>query len=99
MSETWYVMEDGSVGDPHKIALDKKGVLRHEDGRAVAYAPHGPRSRGCVDAVAERAKVSVMKGEKSPNQAREEIGLPPVQKEEKPEVPKRGYRTRESKAE
>lgn len=98
MSETWYVLEDGAVGDPHKIALDKNGVLRHEDGRAVAYTPHGPRSRGCVDAVAERAKASVMQGEKTPSKAREEVGLPPVDKDEKPEAPKRGYKTRESKA-
>lgn len=38
-------MEDGSVGDPREVAADAKGVLRHKDGRAVAYAPHGPRSR------------------------------------------------------
>lgn len=58
MSETWYVMEDGSVGDPLAISLDKAGILRHKDGRAVAYAAHGPRSRGGVDAAAERAKYS-----------------------------------------
>lgn len=45
MTETWYVMEDGSVGDPREIALGADGKLRHNDGRAVAYAPHGPRSR------------------------------------------------------
>lgn len=53
--ETWYVMEDGSVGDPRDISSDEDGVLRHVDGRVVAYAPHGPRSCG-VDAAAERAK-------------------------------------------
>lgn len=90
MSETWYVMEDGSVGDPHKIALDKKGVLRHEDGRAVAYGPHGPRSRGCVDAVAERAKA---KAKPAAENTADVVG-----KDEKPEAPKRGYKTRESKA-
>lgn len=46
MRETWYVMEDGSCGDPREIAPDTAGILRHNDGRAVAYAPHGPRSRG-----------------------------------------------------
>lgn len=56
MSETWYVLEDGAVGDPRECRPDKTGKLRHRDGRAVAYAPHGPRSRGGVDAVAERAK-------------------------------------------
>lgn len=76
MTETWYILETGELGDPALIGHDEKGVLRHEDGRAVAYGPHGPRSRGCVDADAERAKG----------------------KEMKPEEPKRGYKTRESKA-
>lgn len=44
--ETWFVMEDGSVGDPQLIHADKDGVLVHKDGRKVAYAKHGPRSRG-----------------------------------------------------
>lgn len=74
MVETWYILETGELGDPAKIGHDDNGTLRHEDGRAVAYGPHGPRSRGGVDAAAERAK------------------------EMKPEEPKRGYKTRESKA-
>lgn len=45
MRETWYVMEDGSAGDPRAIAPGVDGRLVHEDGRKVAYAPHGPRSR------------------------------------------------------
>jgi len=53
--ETWYVMADGSYGDPREISAGADGVLRHKDGRAVAYAPHGPRSRG-VDAAALRAR-------------------------------------------
>lgn len=44
--ETWYVMEDGSVGDPRWISYGADGKLVHNDGRKVAYAPHGPRSRG-----------------------------------------------------
>lgn len=55
--ETWYVMEDGSAGDPREIAPDENGVLAHADGRKVAYAPHGPRSRS-VDPEAERAKAA-----------------------------------------
>lgn len=55
MSETWYVLDDGSAADPREVAPDKAGVLRHKDGRAVAYAPHGPRSRS-LDPEAERAK-------------------------------------------
>lgn len=45
MTETWYVMEDGSVGDPRMVKCDQDGKLVHKDGRKVAYAPHGPRSR------------------------------------------------------
>jgi hypothetical protein len=47
MRETWYVLEDGSCGDPREVALDDKGALRHKDGRAVAIGDHGnPRSSG-----------------------------------------------------
>lgn len=55
--ETWYVLEDGS-----------DGRLVHKDGRAVAYAPHGPRSRS-VDPAAERsARQAIPKiAEKSPD--------------------------------
>ncbi len=60
MTDTWFVLDDGSVGDPSEIAPDKAGVLRHKDGRAVAMAPHGPRTRG-VDAEAERAKAAKAK--------------------------------------
>ena len=45
MRETWYILEDGSAGDPRHIAPDESGMLRHLDGRVVAYGPHGPRSR------------------------------------------------------
>lgn len=55
--ETWYVMADGSFGDPREICAGADGVLRHKDGRAVAYAPHGPRSRS-VDVDALRAKAA-----------------------------------------
>jgi hypothetical protein len=44
--ETWYVMADGSYGDPVEIVTDDAGMLSHRDGRAVAYGPHGPLSRG-----------------------------------------------------
>lgn len=56
MEETWYVMEDGSVGDPREIGPDKDGLLRHKDGRAVKYASYGPVSRGGVDPEAERGR-------------------------------------------
>ncbi|WP_180901949.1 hypothetical protein [Martelella soudanensis] len=51
-------MEDDSVGDPRLIRPDDTGILRHADGRAVAYAAHGPRTRGGVDAIGEREKAS-----------------------------------------
>lgn len=44
--ETWYVMADGSYGDPAEVRTNDDGTLTHRDGRAVAYGPHGPRSRG-----------------------------------------------------
>ena len=55
--ETWYVMENGSCGDPREVKPNKDGVLHHKDGRAVAYAPHGPRTRS-VDPEEEGSKVN-----------------------------------------
>jgi hypothetical protein len=80
MGEAWYVLEDGALGDPLDVGPDKAGVLRHKDGRAVAMAPHGPRSRS-VDPDAERAKAPKPK-------TREAVA----------DEPKRGYKTRELKA-
>jgi hypothetical protein len=82
MRETWYVMEDGSVADPKFIVTGEDGTLRHEDGRKVAYAPHGPRSRG-VDAEAIDAV---------------DPPAPADAKNMRPARPGRGYQTRESKA-
>lgn len=79
MSETWYVLEDGSSADPREVAPDAKGVLRNKKGAAVAIGEHGnPRSRS-VDPDEERGKSKP--------------------KDLKPEEGKRGYRTRETKAE
>lgn len=55
MRETWYVLEDGTPADPNEVAPDKKGVLRHKDGAAVAIGPHGPLSTG-VDVEEQRSK-------------------------------------------
>lgn len=46
MHAVWYVLEDGAVADPNHVSPDGNGVLRHACGVAVAYGPHGPRSRG-----------------------------------------------------
>lgn len=56
--DTWYILEDGTPGDPAEIAADENGVLRHKDGRAVAIGDHGnPRSRGMTaEEVAEARK-------------------------------------------
>lgn len=54
MRETWYVLEDGSPGDPDMIGIGADGRYVHRDGRRVAYGPHGPMSRS-VDAEVERA--------------------------------------------
>lgn len=54
-TETWYVMEDGSAADPRDVSPDAAGILRHKDGRAVAYLPHGPRSRS-IERDEENAK-------------------------------------------
>ena len=59
MTETWYVMEDGSAADPREIAWDDRGGLRHRDGRAVACAPHGPRTRS-VDPDVERMRAGIV---------------------------------------
>jgi len=59
-TETWYVLEDGAAGDPREISADAAGVLRHKDGRAVEYRPHGPRSRS-IDPDVERAKAASAK--------------------------------------
>lgn len=89
-TETWYVLEDGSAGDPREIAPDKDGILRHKDGRAVAYAPHGPRSRSVNTDDLPAAK----RGRKPDKEAET-----PETADMQPETPKRGYKTRETKAE
>lgn len=110
--ETWFVLVDGVAADPRDVRPGPDGVLRHTDGRAVAYKPHGPRSR-MVDPVAERAKVALMAGEMSMNEARAAVDLPPVvdvvdeikidhpkpqSRDMKPSSQSGGYRTRDSKA-
>lgn len=62
--ETWYILEDGAPGDPFEIAPGDDGVLRHRDGRAVAYAPHGPRSRGVTAEEVEAYRTREVEAEK-----------------------------------
>lgn len=49
MPETWYILDDGTPGDPAEVGHDATGALRHASGKAVAMGPHGPRSRGMSD--------------------------------------------------
>lgn len=44
--ETWYILDDGTSGNPAECTNDDAGVLRHKDGKAVAIGPYGHRSRG-----------------------------------------------------
>ena len=85
--ETWYILVGGDVADPIDVAHDANGVLRHKDGRAVDYRPHGPRSR-MVDVVLERAKVAQVQVRANAVSARDM----------KPAAASGGYRTRETKA-
>jgi hypothetical protein len=57
MIETWYVLADGRVADPNHVTPDAQGVLRHQDGVAVALGPHGPSSRS-VEVDVERANAA-----------------------------------------
>lgn len=78
MGETWYVLENGNVADPNEVAPNNDGKLVHKSGIPVAMRGRVPSSRG-VDADAERAKASIMRGEKSVNQAREDLGHQPIE--------------------
>lgn len=96
MAETWYVMEDGSVGDPRDISYNADGKLAHKDGRMVAYASHGPRTRG-IDPDEERSKRGKSKSDSTPKSTdTKDIRASAA---DKAEEPKRAYKTRESKAE
>lgn len=53
---TWYVLDDGSVADPHDVEADKMGKLKHKkSGVAVAMRGQVPSSRG-VNPEEERTK-------------------------------------------
>lgn len=82
---TWYVLQDGTHADPNDVAPDGKGVLRHKDGLDVAMRADGnPQTIG-VDA---KANKNVEAAEAGKNETRDL----------KAEKPKRGYKTRDLKA-
>lgn len=97
--ETWYVMQDGSPGDPRDIAPGPDGILRHRDGRVVAYAPHGPRTRGVDDPDAERAKAAaeVARKEAEARAATAPKVTSEMVAEPEPAPVKRPYKTRAAK--
>lgn len=76
-AETWYVLVDDNPADPRDVRRGDDGLLRHKDGRAVAYASHGPRTRS-VDADTLRAAAAVVAGRTSPNEARSAARLSPL---------------------
>jgi hypothetical protein len=95
--ETWYVLEDGSFGDPREVAPDDKGVLRHKNGAAVAVGPHGPKSSG-VDVEAERAKAVAAAEEAEKLAAAQRSKTGGKSKDMKAGEQKPPYMTRETKA-
>lgn len=97
--DTWYVLEDGNIGDPLHVAPGADGKLVHKDGRKVKYRPDGvtPWSRGGIDAVAERAKAGADNAANGKKAARE--SKPEGDGADEQAAPKRGYKTREVKGE
>mgnify|MGYP001235049916 CR=1 FL=1 len=101
--ETWYVMEDGSVANPRLIKRGADGKLVHKDGRKVAYASHGPRSRMVnLDEPVEAAPIveeAAPEPEAAPVEEKAEKEAPAsgdremVAEKPKP-APKRTYKTR-----
>jgi hypothetical protein len=110
MRETWYVLEDGNVVDPADVAPDGAGVLRNQDGVAVAMRGQVPWSRGVDDPDAERDKAAAQRRAEDERAAAEKAAVDKAAAEKaardaaksakdvKPEESKSGYKTRETKA-
>jgi hypothetical protein len=105
MIETYYVMEDGSVAHPREVSPDKNGVLRNKKGAAVAMRrPGSPRTRSVDSAERPAPKAAPAPVQSEP--VADQPEFPAVAEEPKaedtkalePESPRRGYHTRESKA-
>jgi len=86
MRETWYVLEGGGVADPRECAPGEDGRLTHKSGIAVEMRGETPRSRG-VDLDPDGNGPS----NKAPSGATKTRELTA-------EKPKRGYKTRDLKA-
>jgi hypothetical protein len=76
-TETWYVLEDGSSGNPRDISPGADGRLVHKDGRAVAYRPDGvtPRSRGVTEGEMTKPP-SLAGGQKETDEMRDAVQIP-----------------------
>lgn len=104
MLVTWYVTEGGDAVDPAECSR-KNGVLMHKSGAKIAMrSPDCPRSRS-VELGAERPKKLAPKKEPFGGKGDHDGDGKPGgsvasvdPKDMKPEQPKRGYKTRESKA-
>ncbi len=93
MRETWYVLEDGTAGDPQDIAPNAKGVLMHKNGIPVQLRANGVPLTSGVDVAAERAKAAQ-------NAKAKEVHAEPVHetKEIIADKPGKPYKTRDMKA-
>lgn len=104
MTVTCYVLEDGSVAHPREVKRDASGILRHSDGRAVAMRGDVPRTRS-VEPQAQLARPAQQPDEQQTEESDEASEQAGDQSDDvstkdlRPSRPRRGYRTRESKAE
>ncbi len=85
--ETWYILADGTPVDPNTVAPDDDGILRADNGAALALHEDGtPKSVGMSGGQAKRRPAAP-----APAAAREMKPEPkPVSK------PKPGYKTRKA---
>lgn len=98
--ETWYVLEDGSCGDPRDVAPGAEGRLVHKDGRAVAYRPDGetPLSRSVTAADMAFGGKGDHDGDGKPGGSVPSASTDMRPEDPPPGKPRRGYKTRETKA-
>jgi hypothetical protein len=62
MRELWYVLEDGTLGDPRDVAPDHVGNLKHKSGKRLAMDGDVPSTRE----VDPQAHAKDMRAEEAP---------------------------------
>lgn len=82
------------MGDPAQISSDEKGLLRHRDGRAVAYAPHGPRTRSVDPDKARRPARSVGQEDADGERLTVDAGASPARRRDMQPGAAQPYKTR-----